>query len=85
MDTLNDKKVIVKLLKPVRRQKIAREIKILNHLKGVANIMQLQDICLDETTNTPALVFDSFSTVVLKNILHELSQKQIQKVMQQIL
>lgn len=36
--------------------------------------MQLRDICLDESTNTPALIFDQFAKIILKSILHDLNE-----------
>jgi len=41
VDTKNNRKVVVKVLKPVRRRKIKREIKILQNLRGGVNIINL--------------------------------------------
>ncbi|GJP53625.1 hypothetical protein CLOM_g12779 [Closterium sp. NIES-68] len=49
---------IIKVLKPVRRKKIKREIKVLQNLAGGPNIISLLDVVRDPFTRTPALVFD---------------------------
>ena len=42
-----DKKVVIKILKPVKKKKIKREIKILQNLAGGTNIIQLLDVVRD--------------------------------------
>uniref|UniRef100_A0A8C1EYH6 non-specific serine/threonine protein kinase n=1 Tax=Cyprinus carpio carpio TaxID=630221 RepID=A0A8C1EYH6_CYPCA len=43
----NNEKVVVKILKPVKKKKIKREIKILENLRGGPNIITLLDIIKD--------------------------------------
>uniref|UniRef100_A0A672RD55 non-specific serine/threonine protein kinase n=1 Tax=Sinocyclocheilus grahami TaxID=75366 RepID=A0A672RD55_SINGR len=43
----NNEKVVVKILKPVKKKKIKREIKILENLRGGTNIIQLMDTVKD--------------------------------------
>uniref|UniRef100_A0A671N1Y2 non-specific serine/threonine protein kinase n=1 Tax=Sinocyclocheilus anshuiensis TaxID=1608454 RepID=A0A671N1Y2_9TELE len=54
----NNEKVVVKILKPVKKKKIKREIKILENLRGGTNIIQLMDTVKDPVSRTPALVFE---------------------------
>jgi len=42
-----NEKCVIKVLKPVRKKKIKREIKILQNLSGGPNIIQLLDIVRD--------------------------------------
>ena len=53
-----DEKVVVKILKPVKKKKIKREIHILNNLRGGPNIVQLRDRLRDPQSKTLALVFE---------------------------
>ncbi len=46
------------MLKPVRKRKIKREIKILNDLKGGPNIINLLECVKDPETRTPSLVYN---------------------------
>ncbi|RHY69297.1 hypothetical protein DYB34_012428, partial [Aphanomyces astaci] len=48
----------VKILKPVKKKKIQREIKILQNLRGGPNIIQLLDVVRDVQSKTPSLVFE---------------------------
>uniref|UniRef100_A0A8C2WLC9 non-specific serine/threonine protein kinase n=1 Tax=Cyclopterus lumpus TaxID=8103 RepID=A0A8C2WLC9_CYCLU len=43
----NNEKVVVKILKPVKKKKIKREIKILENLRGGPNVISLIDIVKD--------------------------------------
>ena len=51
-------KVIIKILKPVKKKKIKREIKILQNLAGGTNIIRLLDIVRDPQSKTPCLIFE---------------------------
>ncbi|NXA57574.1 CSK2A kinase, partial [Nothocercus julius] len=48
----NNEKVVVKILKPVKKKKIKREIKILENLRGGPNIISLLDIVKDPVVRT---------------------------------
>merc|ERR1712137_1212008 len=54
----DNSKVIIKILKPVKKKKIKREIKILMNLAGGTNIIQLLDIVRDPQSKTPSLIFE---------------------------
>ena len=54
----NSSKCVIKILKPVKKRKIQREIKILQNLQGGTNIIGLQDIIKNPLTKTPALIFE---------------------------
>ena len=47
---------MIKVLKPVKKRKIKREIKILQILKGGKNIVELIEIVRDPASKTPSLV-----------------------------
>lgn len=58
---LNDAKnenVVIKILKPVRRKKIKREIKILDYLKGGVNIIKLLAVVSIPNTELNGLIFE---------------------------
>lgn len=73
IDTKNNRKVVVKVLKPVRRRKIKREIKILQNLRGGVNIINLLDIVRDNITLTPALVTEYVQNVDFKTFYKQLT------------
>jgi casein kinase II subunit alpha len=43
----NNQKCIIKVLKPIKKKKIKREVKILQNLSGGVNIIQLYDMVRD--------------------------------------
>ena len=54
----NDDKCVIKILKPVKKRKIYREIKILQNLQGGPNVIGLLDLIRDPVSRTPCLVFE---------------------------
>eukprot|EP01088_Endostelium_zonatum_P016772 TRINITY_DN4669_c0_g1_i1.p1 TRINITY_DN4669_c0_g1~~TRINITY_DN4669_c0_g1_i1.p1 ORF type:complete len:343 (-),score=53.50 TRINITY_DN4669_c0_g1_i1:69-1097(-) len=63
----NEKKVVLKVLKPVRDKKINREILILKNLAQGTNIIQLYDVLRNPNTKAPALVFEHVETENFKH------------------
>lgn len=45
-------------MKPVKKKKIKREIKILQNLKDGPNVVKLLDVVRDPTSKTPCLIFE---------------------------
>lgn len=84
-DRQTDQLVVVKLLKPVRKAKISREIRILQEMKGGPFIVELLDVCIDHMSKTPALVFKHESPVSMKHVMHDLSPVDVSYYMYQIL
>lgn len=51
VNALNQQKCVIKVLKPVKKKKIKREIKILQNLTGGPNIISLLDVVRDPEVN----------------------------------
>jgi len=62
-DSLNDTKIVIKILKPVRVTKIRREIKILDTLRGGPNIVKLTGVCKSVPPAFGALIFEHIDHV----------------------
>ncbi|KQK23008.1 casein kinase II subunit alpha-2 [Brachypodium distachyon] len=58
INVTNDERCVIKILKPVKKKKIKREIKILQNLCGGPNIIKLLNIVRDQQSKTPSLVFE---------------------------
>eukprot|EP00927_Polykrikos_kofoidii_P061558 TRINITY_DN56397_c0_g1_i1.p1 TRINITY_DN56397_c0_g1~~TRINITY_DN56397_c0_g1_i1.p1 ORF type:complete len:357 (+),score=46.97 TRINITY_DN56397_c0_g1_i1:53-1123(+) len=56
-------KIVVKIMKPVQRRRLKREISILQNLRNGTNIVQLLDVVRDPTSKTPSLVFEFINSV----------------------
>ncbi|RYQ80884.1 hypothetical protein Ahy_Scaffold1g106987 isoform G [Arachis hypogaea] len=65
----NNEKCIIKILKPVKKKKIKREIKILQNLCGGPNVIKLLDIVRDQQSKTPSLIFEYVNNTDFK-VLH---------------
>ncbi|XP_078092986.1 casein kinase II subunit alpha isoform X3 [Mustelus asterias] len=81
----NNEKVVVKILKPVKKKKIKREIKILENLRGGPNIITLIDIVKDPVSRTPALVFEHVNNTDFKQLYQTLTDYDIRFYMYEIL
>ncbi|KAF1862796.1 hypothetical protein Lal_00040064 [Lupinus albus] len=54
----DNEKCVIKILKPVKKKKIKREIKVLQNLCGGPNIVKLLDIVRDQQSKTPSFIFE---------------------------
>lgn len=70
-------KCVIKILKPVKKKKIKREIKILQNLRGGENIIQLLDIVLDVQSKTPSLIFEYVNNTDFKQLYPTLTDYDI--------
>jgi casein kinase II subunit alpha len=68
---------VIKILKPVRAEKINREIKILQTLFGGPNIVKLFDVIKDPISKTPSLVFEHIPSIESKVLFQKLSDLDI--------
>jgi casein kinase II subunit alpha len=55
---VNYQKCVIKVLKPVKKKKIKREIKILQNLSGGPNIVALLDVVRDNQVNHSSQYYD---------------------------
>ncbi|PHH58927.1 hypothetical protein CDD81_4077 [Ophiocordyceps australis] len=58
INVVNYQKCVIKVLKPVKKKKIKREIKILQNLAGGPNVVALLDVVRDAQSKTPSLIFE---------------------------
>jgi len=79
------RKVVLKVLKPVRKKKITREIKILENLKGGPNIIELLDVVKDPLSQTPTLVFEHVNNCDQKSLYERFTEKDVSYYIFQIL
>ncbi|KAG0254929.1 Casein kinase II subunit alpha [Mortierella polycephala] len=85
IDLTNNGKVCIKVLKPVKRKKIRREIKIVQNLAGNTNTIQLFDIVRDPQSKTPALIFEYVDNDDYKTLYPKLGNLDIQFYMFELL
>jgi casein kinase II subunit alpha len=85
MNVYNNTKCVIKILKPVKKKKIKREIKILQNLSGGQNIIQLLDVVRDPQSKTPSLVFQHVNNTDFRTLYPALTEFDIKYYMYQLL
>uniref|UniRef100_A0A8C6CS90 non-specific serine/threonine protein kinase n=1 Tax=Moschus moschiferus TaxID=68415 RepID=A0A8C6CS90_MOSMO len=80
-----NERVVVKILKPVKKKKIKREVKILENLPGGTNIIKLIDTVKDPVSKTPALVFEYINNTDFKQLYQILTDFDIRFYMYELL
>lgn len=81
----DDEKVVIKILKPVKKKKIKREIKILENLRGGINIISLLDVVKDPVSRTPALCFEYVNNTDFKQLYQTLTDYEIRYYLYELL
>lgn len=85
INVLNDDKCIIKVLKPVKKKKIKREIKILQNLAGGPNIIGLLDVVRDPQSKTPSIVFEYVNNTDFKVLYPKFSDYDVRYYMLELL
>ncbi|KAH8054979.1 serine/threonine kinase [Aureococcus anophagefferens] len=85
INVANNCKCVVKILKPVKKKKIKREIKILQNLCGGENIIQLLDVVRDPQSKTPSLIFEHVNNTDFKVLYPTLGDGDIRYYVDQLL
>eukprot|EP00747_Dinoflagellata_sp_TGD_P086208 gnl/TRDRNA2_/TRDRNA2_163196_c0_seq6.p1 gnl/TRDRNA2_/TRDRNA2_163196_c0~~gnl/TRDRNA2_/TRDRNA2_163196_c0_seq6.p1 ORF type:complete len:351 (+),score=54.20 gnl/TRDRNA2_/TRDRNA2_163196_c0_seq6:119-1171(+) len=78
-------KCVVKILKPVKKKKIKREIRILQNLCGGPNIVKLLDVVRDPQSKTPSLIFEYINNMDFKTLYPTLTDHDIRYYILEIL
>jgi casein kinase II subunit alpha len=77
--------VAIKILKPVKKKKIQREVKILKSLEGGPNIVQLYDIVRDPDSRTYSFIFEEVENDDFKILYPKLQLYEVKFYLYQIL
>jgi casein kinase II subunit alpha len=94
VNVTNDKKVVIKILKPgkkqfsellVKKKKIKREIKILQNLANGPNIVKLLEVVRDPSSKTPSLIFEFIDNIDFKILYPKLTDFDVRYYMYEIL
>ena len=85
INSFNNTKCVIKILKPVKKKKIKREIKILQNLSGGCNVIQLLDVVRDPQSKTPSLIFQYVNNTDFKTLYPALTEYDIKYYMYQLL
>eukprot|EP00470_Lotharella_oceanica_P012144 CAMPEP_0170185248 /NCGR_PEP_ID=MMETSP0040_2-20121228/36102_1 /TAXON_ID=641309 /ORGANISM="Lotharella oceanica, Strain CCMP622" /LENGTH=359 /DNA_ID=CAMNT_0010431595 /DNA_START=145 /DNA_END=1224 /DNA_ORIENTATION=- len=84
-NTTNKQKCVIKILKPVRKKKIQREISILQNLSGGPNIITLYDVVRDPVSRTPSLIFEHVDNMNFRQLYPTFTDMDIRYYMFELL
>ncbi|CAN8073514.1 unnamed protein product [Agarophyton chilense] len=85
VNVLKNEKCVIKILKPVKKKKIKREIKILQSLCGGTNIVQLKDICRDPHSKVPSLIFEYINNQDFKTLFPKFTSADVRYYIYEVL
>ncbi|KNH04010.1 CMGC/CK2 protein kinase [Perkinsela sp. CCAP 1560/4] len=85
IDTVTKSFVVIKVLKPVKKKKIKREIKILSIVSGGPNIVRLLDTVQDPHSKTPALIFEFIENMDFRTLYPKLTDLDVRYYMLSLL
>lgn len=77
LNLINNQRCVIKVLKPVKKKKIKREIKILQNLAGGTNVVALLDVVRDPLSKTPSLIFEYVNNTDFRILYPKLSDYDI--------
>ena len=81
----SNQKAVIKVLKPVKEEKIYREIKILQVLYGGPNIIKMCDLVKEKRSNTPCFIYEHMPFVETKKLSPNLSDHDVRIYIYKIL
>ncbi|CCW69394.1 unnamed protein product [Phytomonas sp. Hart1] len=84
-DTELCRRVSIKVLKPVKKKKILRELKILKILKGCPNIVELYDTVRDPNSKIPSFVFEYIEASDFRSLFPYFSDLDVRNIIYQVL
>ncbi|KAI8465873.1 MAG: kinase-like domain-containing protein [Monoraphidium minutum] len=76
---------VVKIMRPVKEQRLKREIKILRHVCRGPNIIEIRDLVRDPDTKTPCFVFELVEAVPLRELQGMVADVDVRSYMLQLL
>eukprot|EP01104_Vermistella_antarctica_P000838 TRINITY_DN10939_c0_g1_i1.p1 TRINITY_DN10939_c0_g1~~TRINITY_DN10939_c0_g1_i1.p1 ORF type:complete len:383 (-),score=86.70 TRINITY_DN10939_c0_g1_i1:75-1223(-) len=85
VNVVSGDKCVIKILKPVKKKKIKREIKILQNICGGTNIIKLLDVVRDPQSKTPSLIFEYVNNTDFKILYPTLKDYDIRYYMYELL
>nr|BAG12775.1 putative casein kinase II alpha subunit [Sorogena stoianovitchae] len=84
ISAVTGQKVVIKILKPVKKRKIKREIKILENLRGFPSIITLHDVVKDPASKSPSLISECINNTDFKSLFPVLTDFDIRYYMYEL-
>ncbi|KAH7099236.1 Pkinase-domain-containing protein [Auriculariales sp. MPI-PUGE-AT-0066] len=84
LDIRTEEHIVIKVLKPVKRRKIKRELKILQCLAGGSNIIQLLDVVREPVSKTSAFITEFVDNMDFRHLYPKLTDLDVRYYMFQL-
>jgi len=85
VDMSNEETIVIKVLKPVSKKKIKREVKILRNLTGGPNIISLLDVVQDGPSRSNSLIMEYVDNAEWKELFATLTETEAKNYLFQLL
>jgi serine/threonine protein kinase len=85
INVATEEKCIIKVLKPVKKKKIKREIKILQNLAGGPNVVALLDVVRDPASKIPSLITEYVHNIDFKTLYPRFTDMDVRFYMLELL
>ncbi|ORX45546.1 Pkinase-domain-containing protein [Hesseltinella vesiculosa] len=85
VNIVNNEQCVIKVLKPVKKIKIQREIMILRNLIGGPNIIRLLDVVQDEESRVPSFIFEHVNNTDFRVLYPTLTDMDVRYYMLELL
>lgn len=84
-DLRSKRKCVVKIMRPVKEHRLRREIKILGHVRGGPNVVELREVLRDPDTKTPCFVFEFVDAIGFRELQGAVTDLDVRNYMYQLL
>ncbi|BGP18721.1 hypothetical protein JCM10213v2_006787 [Rhodosporidiobolus nylandii] len=84
-DVVNKRLVVIKVLKPIKKKKVKRELKVLSNLHGGTNIIELLDVVRDPQSKAPAIITEHVQNLDSKQLYPKLTDGDVRYYMFELL
>lgn len=78
-------KCVIKIMRPVKEHRLRREIKILRHVRGGPNIVELKEVLRDSDTKTPCFVFELVDAIGFRELQASVTDSDVRNYTYQLL
>jgi len=80
----NDEQCVVKVLKPIKKRKIKKEVKVLMNLTGAPGIVRLLDLVRSRKAKIPCMVFEFINATSWKSFIPTITDEDLRLYMYQV-
>ncbi|BGP10333.1 hypothetical protein JCM10049v2_006216 [Rhodotorula toruloides] len=85
VDVVHHKLIVIKVLKPIKKKKVKRELKVLSNLRGGPNIIELLDVVRDPQSKTPSIITEHVDNLDSRQLYPKLTDGDVRYYMYELL